>query len=98
METKWIYKSDSVKNMKVYYLANYLYDKYQDEEVRRTDPDYIKGIEWEPYILYIFPTGFQDLYHCVIESGEGVDENYSRLNSKEIKTEYNIDIDEGITH
>jgi len=94
-EVKWIYVGNSVKDMKRYHLANKLYDEYQDEEVRKNDPYYVKGLEWEPYMLYIFQTGFQDLYHCVVESGELDEGRYYCLSSKEITMKFKIDIKEG---
>jgi len=98
-KVKWVYVGDSVKEMKRYHLANDLYDKYKDKELRKTDPDYVPGIEWEPYMLYIFQTGFEDLYHCVIETGEIENGNYYCLTSKEINIKYKINIhDERNTH
>ena len=72
-------------------MVNELYDKYKND---KDNPDYIKGIEYEPYMMYIFSSGFKDLYHVVIENGEGLDTDYHFLQSLEIQEKFKIDINE----
>lgn len=88
---KWIYQRESNKKIRIYYLANDLYDKYKDSGSKK-DPDYIDGIEWEPFMLYIIPSGFQNHYHCIVETAENEGGTYHFLEKKDVMNRFKINL------
>lgn len=96
-ETIWIPIKDNREILTYQLIDKITYEKFKDNE---NDPNYVKGLEYEPCMLYIIPTGFKDLYHVIIGSGFDIDNTYQQvgqtLNSEKIKKLFDINLKEEV--
>ena len=61
----------------------------RERETGILDPDYDTHFVDEEYIMYIFPTGYRDIYHVIIESAFE-DSEYFMMQAVEIYMRYSI--------
>jgi hypothetical protein len=88
--TEWIPGKKDSKDTLIFHLVNSeLHEKYKAEP---DHPDYYRGMEYEPYMLWILQSGFQDWHHCIIESGEGFESVYHFLQPNVIKEKFDIEL------
>ena len=91
LPVEWVFRGVSNTKIRIYRMANSLYQQYKND---KKNPDYVPGLEWEPYMMYIFPSGFEDLFHVVIESGEYAEGTYHIMSNKQLKDRFKITLKE----
>ena len=88
--TEWIGGEESKKKIRIYHLVNSaLHKRYNDNP---NDPDLYKGIEYEPYMLWIIESGFKDLFHTIIESPELDDGIYEMLYTRQVEDKFKLEL------
>jgi len=90
-KTEWVGGEVRTKDVRVFSLVDSkLYKRVQQNP---KDPDLYRGIEYEPYSLWVIQSGFKDLFHVIIESPEWVEPEYKFLNAKQIEEQFDITLE-----